>query len=61
MTKEEIITELKTRFEIAKTDLRETEDDVRTPAFNQNLGYHDALGEFLEWIEENDTELGESK
>jgi len=54
MTKNEIIKELKQRSQRAKEDLEKSKFDIHTPGFNQNLGRHDALGEFLEWIEDND-------
>jgi hypothetical protein len=53
MTLDELITEISERFERAKEDLTLTSSDIRTPGFNQNLGRHDALGELLEWIEDN--------
>ena len=54
MTKEEIIQEIQERFEKSKENLKQTNNDIRTPGFNQYLGAHDALGELLEWINEND-------
>jgi hypothetical protein len=54
MTKEQIIQELNQRLELAKENLEHSNSDIRTPGFNQNLGYHDALGELLEWINENE-------
>lgn len=54
MTKQELIQEIQNRFEIEKQNVKDTNSDIRTPGFNQNLGAHDALGELLEWINEND-------
>lgn len=53
LTKEEIIQEIKSRKERSRKDLEESKHDIRTPGFNQDLGHHDALGELLEWIEDN--------
>lgn len=47
-----IVDEIRERFAQAKIDLKEVSGDIRTAAFNQELGRHDALGELLEWIEE---------
>ena len=53
ITVDEILAELRERFEVEKAALRESRPHgVNTPGFNQDLGAHDALGEFLEWIEE---------
>ncbi len=49
MTKEQIIQELNHRKDKAKFDLR---NDFYTPTYK--LGYYDALGELLEWVEENE-------
>lgn len=54
MTKQKIIQELKDRLQQAKESLEESKHDIRTPGFNQDLGRHDALGEFLEWIIDNE-------
>jgi hypothetical protein len=46
LTKQQIIQELKKRFQEAKENLKwETKYEY---------GYHDALGELLEWINENE-------
>ncbi len=53
LTEEEIIKELKFRKSQAKDDLQEIrQDNIHTPSYN--LGYFDSLGEFLEWIDENE-------
>ena len=54
MTLDDLITEIKDRFERAKEDMRESQKagGTSSPGFNQDLGHHDALGELLEWIED---------
>jgi hypothetical protein len=53
MTKEDLIAEIRDRLERAREDMKESAGDIRTPGFNQDLGYYDALGELIEWIEES--------
>lgn len=54
LTKSDIITEIKERLEIAQEQLEESKHDIRTPGFNQDLGWRDALKALLDWIKENE-------
>jgi hypothetical protein len=53
LTVQTILFELRFRLNSARNDLAESRAfGTTTPGFNQDLGAHDALEDFLKWIED---------
>ena len=55
MTQFDIRCEVEARLNAAREQMREAEiAGVNSPGFNQWLGSYDALGELLEWLDDNE-------